>query len=182
MSPAPALSPGASADVGLSASALDRAAELLTDALDAGRISAASLTVARDGRLVLSRGFGAQRPEPGARPVDAESIFLLASITKPVTACAVMLLVDRGLVSLDDPVQLHIPEFRGWDKAKIRVGDILSHISGMPDMLPHNTRLRQAHAPIERFVHGSIHTRLLYRPRTDFSSQSKGLLLAAAIV
>lgn len=182
MSPAPALSPGAPADVGLSASALDRAAELLSAALDAGRISAASLTVARDGRLVLSRGFGAQRPEPGARPVDAESIFLLASITKPVTACAVMLLVDRGLVSLDDPVQLHIPEFRGWDKAKIRVGDILSHISGMPDMLPHNTRLRQAHAPIERFVHGAIHTRLLYRPRTDFSYQSKGILLAAAIV
>ena len=97
MSPTPVLTPGAPADVDLSASALEGAAGLLTAALDAGRISAASLTVARHGRLVLSRGFGNQRPEPGARPVDAESIFLLASITKPVTACAVMLLVDRGL-------------------------------------------------------------------------------------
>ena len=182
MSPTPVLTSGAPADVDLSASALEGAAGLLTAALDAGRISAASLTVARHGRLVLSRGFGNQRPEPGARPVDAEPIFLLASITKPVTACAVMLLVDRGLVSLDDPVQLHLPEFRGWDKARIRIRDTLSHISGMPDMLPQNTRLRQAHAPIERFVDGAIHTRLLYRPRTDFRYQSKGILLAAAIV
>ncbi len=176
------LTPGSPTDVGLSAAVLERASGLLADALDAGQISAASLTVARRGRLVLSRGFGHQRPEPGARAVDSESIFLLASITKPVTAGAMMLLVDRGLVSLDDPVQLHLPEFRGWDKAKIRVRDILSHISGMPDMLPQNTRLRQAHAPIERFVDGAIHTRLLFRPHTRFRYQSKGILLAAAII
>ena len=147
MNPTPVLTPGAPADVDLSASALEDAAGLLTAALDASRISAASLTVARHGRLVLSRGFGNQRPEPGARPVDAESIFLLASITKPVTACAVMLLVDRGLVSLDDPVQLHLPEFRGWDRTAIHVRHLLSHTSGLPDMLPRNTELRRAHAP-----------------------------------
>ncbi|MDA0333983.1 MAG: serine hydrolase [bacterium] len=179
---ADSLTPGAPADVGLSATALARAADLLTAAVDANRISAASLTVARHGRLVHRQAFGRQRPEAGARAVEADSIFLLASITKPVTACAMMLLVDRGLVSLDDPVQLHIPEFVGWDKAKIRVRDILSHISGMPDMLPQNTCLRQAHAPIGRFVDGAIHTRLLFRPHSAFRYQSKGILLAAEIV
>ena len=182
MSPATTLTPGKPADVGLSAAVLERAAGLLNHALDANRISAASLTVARHGRLVLSQGFGAQRPEPGARPIDADSSFLLASITKPVTASAIMLLVDRGLISLDDPMQLHIPEFVGWDKSKIHVRDVLSHISGMPDMLPQNTRLRQAHAPISRFVDGAINTRLLFRPHTDFRYQSKGILLAAEIV
>ncbi|MBT6145721.1 MAG: beta-lactamase family protein [Gemmatimonadetes bacterium] len=183
MSPAPlSLTPGTAADAGLSTTGLERAASLLNGALDANHISAASLTVARHGRLVHSQGFGVQRPEPGGRTVDADSIFLLASITKPVTACAMMLLVDRGLVSLDDPVQLHIPEFVGWDKAKIRLRDILSHISGMPDMLPQNTHLRQAHAPMARFVNGAIHTRLLFRPHSRFRYQSKGILLAAEIV
>ena len=170
------------ADVGLSATILDRAAGLLTSALGDDLISAASLTVARHGRLVYSQGFGLQRPEPGSPTIDTDSVFLLASITKPVTACAMMLLVDRGLVSLDDPVQAHLPEFVGWDKAKIRVRDILSHVSGMPDMLPQNVALRRDHAPIELFIDGALNTRLIFRPRTGFSYQSKGILLAAAIV
>ncbi len=166
----------------LSADVLGRAAGLLSDTVDSRRVTAASLTVARHGRLVLSRGFGTLRPEPGAPAVEADSTFLLASITKPVTACAVMLLVDRGLVSLDDPVQLHVPEFRGWDKARIRVRHVLSHISGLPDMLPQNTRLRRRHATMAEFVDGAVHARLLFRPRTAFRYQSKGILLAAEIV
>lgn len=170
------------ADLGMSLTQLDHAGHLLHEACDAGQISAATLTVARHGKVVFSRGVGTQRPEPGSRKVDEDSIFLLASITKPVTACAVMRLVDRGLVSLDDPVNLHLPEFRGWDKAKIRVRDILTHISGMPDMLPQNVTLRRRHAPIEDFVRGALTTNLLYAPQTSFRYQSKGILLAAAIV
>ena len=176
------LSAAAPAEAGLSAAVLDRAAGLLADTVAAGRVTAASLTVARRGRLVLSRGFGALRPEPGAAAVEPDSTFLLASITKPVTACAVMLLVDRGRVSLDDPVQLHVPEFRGWDKARIRVRDVLSHISGLPDMLPQNVLLRRRHATMAEFVQGAVHARLLFRPRTGFRYQSKGILLAAEIV
>ena len=176
------LSPADPADVGLDAAQLERAATLLADTVDAGRITAASLTVGRHGKLAMTRGFGRLRPEPGAAAVEPDSTFLLASITKPVTACAMMLHADRGLVSLDDPVCQHIPEFRGWDKARIRVRDILSHISGMPDMLPQNTLLRRRHAPMADFVDGAIHTRLLFRPHTAFRYQSKGILLAAEIV
>ena len=176
------LSAAAPAEAGLSAAVLDRAAGLLSETVAAGRVTAASLTVARRGRLVLSRGFGALRPEPGAPPVEADSTFLLASITKPVTACAVMLLVDRGLVSLDDPAKLHLPEFRGWDKARIRVRDLLSHISGLPDMLPQDTLLRRRHATLAEFVDGAVHARLLFRPRAGFRYQSMGILLAAEIV
>ena len=176
------LSAAAPAEAGLSAEVLDRAAGLLSDTVAAGRVTAASLTVARRGRLALSRGFGALRPEPDAPPVEPDSTFLLASITKPVTAGAVMLLVDRGRVSLDDPVQLHVPEFRGSDKARIRVRDILSHISGLPDMLPQNVPLRRRHATMAEFVQGAVHARLLFRPRTGFRYQSKGILLAAEIV
>ena len=111
-------------DVGLSADQLRRASDLLAAAIDAGQISAASLTVARHGKLVFAAGHGQQRPGEGPQ-VDADSIFLLASITKPVTACALMILVDRGLVSLDDAAVDYLPEYSGGDRSKVLVRHLL---------------------------------------------------------
>ena len=93
-----------------------------------------------------------------------------------------MILVDRGLISLEDPAADYLPEFTGGDRPDIKVRHLLSHISGMPDMLPENTSLRRAHEPVEVFVERSLKTPLLYKPGTDFRYQSKGILLAAAIV
>jgi CubicO group peptidase (beta-lactamase class C family) len=47
-----------------------------------------------------------------------------------------MLLVERGLVSLDDPVARYLPEFAGPDRAAVRVRDLLTHTSGLPACLP----------------------------------------------
>ena len=58
----------------------------------------------------------------------------------------------------------------------------LAHITAMPDMLPENTRLRQAHTPVAGFVERALQTPLLYKPGTDFCYQSMGILLAAEIV
>ena len=178
----PKLKKGEPAEVGMSAEGLELASDLLTAAVDAGSISAASLLVARCGRVIFARGHGRRRPEAGAPPVEADSVFLLASITKPVTACALMLLVDRGMISLDDPASAYLPEFTGNDRSRIRVRDLLSHISGMPDMLPENEDLRRVHAPLSQFVQRALRTPLLFAPRTGFSYQSKGILLAAEIV
>ena len=175
------LQTGDPAAVGISAAQLERAFGLLTAAIEAGQISAASLTVARRGKAVFARGAGQQKPGTD-RPVDADSIFLLASITKPVTACALMILVDRGLISLDDPAAYYLPEFTGGHRPAIKVRHLLSHVSGMPDMLPENVSLRRAHEPVEVFVERALQTPLLYKPATDFRYQSKGILLAAAIV
>jgi len=155
---------------------------MITASVTDGDITAGALLVARHRRIVLSRGFGHLRPESDAGPVMPDSVFLLASITKPVTALALMRLVDAGQVSLDDPVCLHLPEYRGWDRQKVRVRHLLTHTSGMPDMLPQNAALRRAHAPLSAFVEGAMHTPLLYEPGTAFRYQSKGILLAAEIV
>ena len=93
-----------------------------------------------------------------------------------------MILVDRGLISLDDPAADYLPEFTGGDRPAVKVRHLLSHISGMPDMLPENVSLRRAHEPVEVFVERAMQTPLLYKPATDFRYQSKGILLAAAIV
>ena len=96
--------------------------------------------------VVLARGFGDRGfPSTAAEPntaVRADSVFLLASITKPLTACSVLLLVERGLLSLDDPVQKHLPEFVGGDRPHVLVRHLLSHTSGLPDMVPANVELR----------------------------------------
>ena len=176
------LKTGTAADVGMTPELLERAAGLLEAEIEKGSISAASMLVARRATVVMARGFGRLRPESGAPTVTPDSVFLLASITKPVTACAAMLLVERGELSLDDRVSQHIPAFSGWERDKVRVRNLLSHTSGLPDMLPQNTALRRAHAPLSAFVKGAIHTPLLYPPDTDFGYQSKGVLLAAEIV
>ena len=175
------LSDGSPEDVGLAADQLERASGLLAAAIDAGQISAASLTVARHGKIVFAQGHGQQRPGAGPQ-VDADSIFLLASITKPVTACALMILVDRGLISLDDAAADYLPEYSGGDRPKVLVRHLLSHISGMPDMLPENVSLRRAHEPVGVFVERALKTPLLYEPATEFRYQSKGILLVAEIV
>ena len=173
---------GKALDVGMSQEALLRAEAIIQSEISNRRITAASLLVARNHTIVHSKGYGQLTPNSDSDPVRADSIFLLASITKPVTACALMLLVDEGQVSLDDPVSLYLPEFQGGERDKVRVRYLLSHISGMPDMLPENTELRRAHAPLSEFVRRAMQTPLLYSPNTDFSYQSKGILLASEIV
>src|SRR5687767_12822835 len=98
------LKPAAAVEVGMAPEALEGAGELLVTSVEARQISAASLVVARHGAVVFSRGYGRLLPDGESQPVTPDSVFLLASITKPVTACALMLLVERGLVALNDPV------------------------------------------------------------------------------
>jgi CubicO group peptidase (beta-lactamase class C family) len=150
--------------------------------VEAGRAGAAAFLVARHGRIVLHKGYGRLSPDPTAPSVNPESIFLLASITKPVTACALMLLVERGKVNLDDPVSRYLPEFKDGERRKVVVRDLLRHTSGLPDMLPENIDLRRAHAPQSEFVRRTFKTPLLFSPNTAFRYQSMGILLAAEIV
>ncbi len=150
---------------GMSQSQLERASGLIQTEVESGRVGAAALLVARHGRVVLHRGFGRLSPAPGAPPVSPDSVFLLASITKAVTACSLMLLVERGLVSLGDPVNKYLPGFTGGERDKVQVRDLLRHTSGLPDMLPENIDLRRAHAPLSEFVRHTYVTPQLFSPQ-----------------
>ena len=173
---------GSPSSVGMSQERLEAATAILASEIQHGKIGAASILVARRGTIVLHRGLGRLSRQDGSPAVTPDSVFLLASITKPVTACSLMLLVERGKVSLNDPVSRYLPEFTGGDRDKVRVRDLLSHTSGMPDMLPENTELRRANVPLSKFVEGALKTPLLYAPGTSFRYQSMGILLAGEIV
>ena len=151
---------------------LDQAAELVDRAVAAGDVRAAVLDVRR-GKQIFERAFGQAR--------EAETVFIVASISKPMTATGVMLLADRGKLALRDPVRKFIPEFSGGDRAMVTVQHLLTHTSGLPDMLPENIELRRRHAPLKEFVAGACRTPLQFKPGTKVSYQSMGILLAAEI-
>jgi len=176
------LKPGKPEQVGMSGSRLEIVSQILTEETRSRRLTAASVLVARRGIIVLRGGWGTLAPESASPKAGPETVYILASITKPVTVTALMLLVERGQVSLTDPVQKYLPEFQGPGREKVRVQDLLTHTSGLPDMLPENVKLREANAPLAEFVQGAMTTPLLFEPRTSFSYSSMGTLLAATIV
>ncbi len=151
----------------------DEAARRIEAQARAGELNGAVLHV-ESGGDTWTRAFG---PE-----ATLDAVFLLASITKPMTATAAMILVDRGALSLADPVSKHIPEFRGAGRESVTLRHLLTHTSGLPDMLPENEDLRQRHAPLRDFVAATCRTPLLFTPGSKVQYQSMGILLAAEIV
>lgn len=152
---------------------LDEAVSLISRQTANGGVSAAALTV-RQGSFVFSRSFGQVK--------SPDTDFLLASITKPMTVTAVMVLSDLQKLSLSDPVRKYIPEFHGGDRDLITIQHLVTHTSGLPDMLPENEALRKRHAPLSEFVAATCKTPLLFKPGTQLRYQSMGILLAAEIV
>jgi len=154
------------------ASRFEEAARLIHAQTEAGDVSAAVLYV-RQASREMSRAFGTTR-------IDLP--FLLASPTKPMTASAVLWLRDRRALALTDPVKKYLPAFDGDQRGGVTIAHLLTHTSGLPDMLPENTELRRQHAPLSEFVARTCRTPLLFPPGTKVSYQSMGILLASAIV
>lgn len=154
------------------ASAVDAVVSLVQETVAAGTVKAAALHV--------QRGDETHRHSFGAAELD--SMFLLGSITKPLTALAMMILSDRGGLQLSDPVMKFLPEFSEGDRAKVTIAHLLTHTSGLPDQLPDNNAMRARHAPLSEFVAATVRTPLSFAPGTQYQYQSMGILLAARIV
>jgi len=151
---------------------MKEAEAVLRKATAEGGMEAATL-VARDAKDRYRGAFG---PSTGV-----DDVFLIASITKPMTAVGVMLLADRGELKLSDPAVKYLPEFSEGDRKRITIEQLLTHTSGLPDQLPKNGDLRKAHAPLSEFVALAVKTPLLFKPGEKYSYQSMGILLAAEI-
>ncbi len=82
-----------------------------------------------------SRGYVGTRAW-GGEPVDDDTLWDLASVTKPLVGLAVLALLERGLVALNDPVATHLPSYAGTDKADITLWHLLTHTSGLPGQQP----------------------------------------------
>jgi CubicO group peptidase (beta-lactamase class C family) len=97
---------------GFDAARLNRLDGFLKDRyLDTGKLPHAQVLVSRDGEIVHFSSQGAAR-EGSAKPIDEGSIFRIASMTKPITSVAFMMLVEDGKVAVDTPVHDILPEFK----------------------------------------------------------------------
>ncbi|HTN43279.1 MAG TPA: serine hydrolase domain-containing protein [Nitrospiria bacterium] len=104
----------------------------LNNAVDEGVFPGAVLLAAWRGEVRVHEAVGFAALKPRKISMTRFTIFDLASLTKPIaTTTAVMRLVDRGALDIDDPVRRWIPEFSGGEKDRIRVRDLLNHCSGL---------------------------------------------------
>lgn len=171
---------------GCDADRLRRAFALLDGWVADGVLPGAAAIVTRGGRVAGEAYLGLAHRAEG-RPVDAETIWDVASITKPVTATAAMLLVERGVLSLDEPLVRYLPEFAGgpdttYDRAAVTLRHIFAHCSGLPGFLLDNVTLRSAHAPLADFVRSWMHAPVLFAPGAYHYYSNVGILLAAEVV
>ncbi len=109
---------------------------IVLNAIHDGQIPGAVVLVWHNGQVVYRKAFGERSLEPRREAMTLDTIFDLASLTKVVaTTTAVMQLVQRGEVRLNDPVVKYIPEFGQNDKDDITVRELLIHHSGLTEDL-----------------------------------------------
>ena len=132
-------------DVGLSSAALDRIPAALQRYIDSSKMAGAVVAVSRHGKLAYIRAIGKMDVE-SAKPMRTDAIFRIQSMTKPIVSVAVMRLVERNQLSLDDPVAKYIPGFASTvayasgpasapifkkPESVMTIRDLLRHTSGI---------------------------------------------------
>ena len=156
---------------------------------DAG-IVGASLVIVRDGKIEADECVGYQE-EATRRPVDRDTIYHWASITKTFTGIAIMQLRDRGLLVLDDPVVKYVPEVRQihnpfGDVSQITIRRLMSHSAGLrPSTWPWGgDRPWQPFEPTEwsQLVAMFPYTEVLFEPGTQFRYSNPGIILLGRII
>jgi len=118
--------------LGLDARQIERLSELVTRHVAEGRYPGAQYAIARHGKVGVFSTIGDARIAPTRVPAGDDTLWLMYSNTKVITACAVWLLVERGAVLFTDRVSDHLPGFEAHGKKDITLVQLLSHQGGFP--------------------------------------------------
>ena len=124
------------------------------------------MCIVKDGQVVYNEGFGMADVE-GGRPMTPSTASSQASISKSLTAMAVMQLVEQGKIDLDAPVTTYLPYFTMADSRyeEITVRMLLSHVAGLPDVpMPWDVPLDPAIDPLEQAVRSLSDQQLISAP------------------
>jgi CubicO group peptidase (beta-lactamase class C family) len=197
-----ALVNGAAADrpdpnaAGMDPALLARIPQRMQAFVDAGKAAGIVTLVARHGHLASVDAVGYQTLETHT-PMTTSSIFRIASLTKPITCAGVMTLVDEGRLSVIDPVEKFLPEFKGQKvngcgtgsgincaavipSRPISILDLMTHTSGLPATSP------PAHgAPansLADLVTAGARSTLLFPPGTAWNYSNLGYMILGRII
>lgn len=123
----------AALETGIDPARLDRVADLFRGQLLEERLHpGASLTIRKHGRIILEAWGGSMRPGADEPVVTPETLFLIFSATKPLTATAIHMLVERGQLDIEAPVADYWPGFAKNGKDAVTVRHVLTHQGGFP--------------------------------------------------
>ena len=173
------LEQAAPAAAGMNAAHLDRIEGVVDAGLQAGRMPGCVVCIGRGDKIVYLRAFGNRQTEPHAVPMTVDTVFDMASITKPVaTATSVMLLVERGQIRLRDRVSAHLPEFGQNGKERITVQQLLLHQGGL---IPDNALSDYDHGA-EEAMRRVFALKPTVAPGTTFVYTDVGFIVLAELV
>jgi len=150
-------------DLGLSSDRLQRVEELITGAIEQEEIAGAVALIARRGRIAFIDAFGMADIDD-REPMEVDTLFRIASMTKPVTSLAVMMLYEEGHFFLDDPISKYIPGFSdpqilaaslgnvetSASETEITIQQLLTHTSGISYRFMSDGSAREAVARLYR--------------------------------
>ena len=156
--------------------------DLATGWVRDGVVPGVAVAVARHGELLAERYAGKQAAGSG-RPVDAATLYPVASITKPFTATAALRLAERGGLSLDEPVRRLVPAFATQpEKREVTPRDLLCHTSGLPKDDPAAEGLWAREADFATLAASAAALPLAYSPGERVAYSNVGYwVLGAAI-
>ena len=158
--------------------------------IQAAGIVGGSMLVVRDGNVVATATAGYQDLNAN-RPIDADTVFHWASITKTFTGIAVMQLRDRGLLSLEDPIVKFVPEFRAvhnpyGDIGQVTIRHLMTHSSGLraPTWPWGGDQPWHPFEPTrwEQFVAMFPYTELNFQPGTKYSYSNPGVIFLGRLI
>ena len=147
MKPAPIIPTAKPEEVGLSSERLAQIGKVLNADIERGRIPGAVVAIVRRGKLVYFEAFGYRDKAAGVK-MTTDTIFNIASMTKPMAAVAALQLYEQGKLAIDDPLEKYFPKFAGTKVAvmdpagqtvtglvpaarKITIQDLMRHTSGL---------------------------------------------------
>ena len=158
----------------------------ITEEVAVRKIPGFAFGVVLDGELVYAKGFGVADVDD-QRPVDADTVFRIGSITKTFTSLAILKLRDAGKLSLDNPAVRTLPELAALryptrDSAPITIRQLLTHTSGLPQFGNHRHARPDRDVTQRELFNDLPHLTLLAAPGAAYSYSTFGMALLGAIV
>ncbi|HEX4164440.1 MAG TPA: serine hydrolase domain-containing protein [Bryobacteraceae bacterium] len=181
---------------GMSADILEHIPLRMKEFVSEGKTAGVVTVVARKGQVASVETVGYQSLEKKT-PMRADTLFRIASLTKPVTCAAIMILVDEGHLSLRDPVEKYLPEYKGLrmnscgtlagfncagrpPARPINIEDLMTHTSGLPSSL--DSAKGEEPKTLAELVARGAKTELLFEPGTEWNYSNLGIDLLGRIV
>ncbi len=158
--------------------------EIVDGEIEKGNFPGAVVLVGRDEKILYRRAFGNQMITPRKEAMNEQTVFDIASLTKPIaTAASIMILRDRGRIKLSDYVHQYLPAFACEGKEDATIKHLLTHTSGLPAYTSASNLAEQFGSPCpDKVIEKICSLKAREKPGREFRYSCLGYITLAKIV